>query len=114
MPRQKPTDKIETLRRKRAELDAQLKAAEARANETARKADTRRKVIAGALAVEHMEKNPNSEFANVLGRLLNEYVVRPADRALFPSLPPVAASSAPQSPAPLPEETAYTQVEESV
>ncbi|OYV24712.1 MAG: hypothetical protein B7W99_00870 [Rhodospirillales bacterium 20-58-10] len=86
MPRQKPTDRIEALRQKRAQLDAQLKAAEARATEQARKEDTRRKVIAGALALEHMSKNPNSEFAKIMGKLLDEYV-RTNDRYLFPSLP---------------------------
>ena len=93
MPRMKPTDKIEALRQKQAQIAAQLKAAEAREKETARKADTRRKVIAGALAVEHAEKNPKSEFAKVLTKLLDEYVARPADRALFPALPPLAQST---------------------
>lgn len=87
MPRQKITDRVESLRQKRAQIDAQLQAAEARQKEQARKADTRRKVIAGALAVEHMEKNKDSEFARTMRRLLDEYVTRPADRRLFPDLP---------------------------
>jgi hypothetical protein len=78
---------MEALRQRQAQIAAQLKAMEARETEKARKADTRRKVIAGALAVEHMEKNPNSEFGKVLLRLLDEYVTRPADRAMFPTLP---------------------------
>lgn len=97
MPRMKSTDKIEALRQKQAQIAAQLKAEEARQKDTDRKADTRRKVIAGALAVEHMEKNPASEFARVMGRLLDEYVTRPADRALFPNLSDKPANSAAKS-----------------
>jgi hypothetical protein len=71
----------------RDQLDAQMKALEAREKQAERKADTRRKVIAGALALEHFEKNPESEFGRQLFRLLDEYVVRPHDRVLFAFLP---------------------------
>jgi hypothetical protein len=87
MPRRNTTDRLELLRQKRDQLDAQLKALEARNKLDERKADTRRKVIAGALALEHFEKNRDSEFGRVMFRLLDEYVVRPHDRALFPGLP---------------------------
>jgi hypothetical protein len=86
MPRKSTADRLKTLRDKREQLDAQLKALEARNKQAERKADTRRKVIAGALALEHYEKNPDSEFHRVLFRLLDEYVLRPHDRALFPEL----------------------------
>jgi hypothetical protein len=81
------TDRLDLLRRKRDQLDAQLRALEARNKQAERKADTRRKVIAGALALEHLEKNRDSEFGRVLFRLLDEYVVRPYDRTLFSFLP---------------------------
>jgi len=87
MPRLSTKDRAELLRRKRDQLDAQLKALEARSKQAERKADTRRKVIAGALALEHFEKNRDSKFGRVMLRLLDEYVVRPHDRALFPDLP---------------------------
>src|SRR4051794_31307240 len=87
MPRRSSADRLELLRQKRDQLDAQLKALEARNKQTERKADTRRKIIAGALALEHFERNRDSEFARTLLRLLDEYVVRPHDRALFPDLP---------------------------
>ena len=86
MPRKSTADRLTTLRQKREQLDAQLRALEARSKQAERKADTRRKVIAGALALEHYEKNPGSEFRRILLRLLDEYVVRPHDRALFPEL----------------------------
>lgn len=86
MPRKSTADRLKTLRDKREQLDAQLRALEARNKQAERKADTRRKVIAGALALEHYEKNPDSEFHRIIFRLLDEYVVRPYDRALFPEL----------------------------
>jgi hypothetical protein len=99
MPRKSTTDRLQTLRQKRDQLDAQLRALEARSKQAQRKADTRRKVIAGALALEHFEANRDSEFARVLFRLMDEYVVRPHDRPLFPFLPqmgtpPAAAENA--------------------
>jgi len=86
MPRIKQTDKLLSLKEKMKQLAAQAAAIEARQKEQDRKDDTRRKVIAGALALEHLHANPESEFASVLNKLLGEYVKRPADRALFPSL----------------------------
>ena len=76
----------EALQKRKAQIDAQLKALNARKAETERKADTRRKVIAGALALEHMKRNAGSEFAKVLHGLLNTEVTRPTDRALFSDL----------------------------
>ena len=83
MARRTTIDRLELLRQKRDQLDAQLRALEARSKQAERKADTRRKVIAGALALEHFEANRESEFARVLYGLMDEYVVRPHDRALF-------------------------------
>jgi hypothetical protein len=87
MPRLSSRERADILRRRRDQLDAQLKALDARAKQAERKADTRRKVIAGALALEHFEKNRDSEFGRIMLRLLDEYVVRPHDRALFEFLP---------------------------
>jgi len=38
------------------------------------------------LALEHLEKNPDSEFGKILFRLLDEYT-RPNERFLFEFLP---------------------------
>lgn len=86
MPKQKPLDKLETLRERMKQLAAQEAAILARQKEQARKDDTRRKVIAGALALEHLAGNAKSEFSRIMNKLLNEYVTRPSDRALFPTL----------------------------
>ena len=86
MPRLTTTDKMAALKQRQAEIAAQLKLLENREKEQARKDDARRKIIAGALALEHYEKNPQSEFGRQLFKLLDEYV--PArNRPLFPGLP---------------------------
>jgi hypothetical protein len=50
-----------------------------------RKDDTRRKIIAGAHALEHAERDP--EFGAKLAAVLNRALVKPQDRALFDFLP---------------------------
>jgi hypothetical protein len=54
-----------------------------RKQQSERKADTRRKIIAGALALEHLGKNKDSAFTRVLWPLFDEYITRPQDRALM-------------------------------
>jgi hypothetical protein len=76
---------------------AALKQLKAREKETERKADTRRKVIAGALALalEHFSQNPDSEFSRVFYKLLNDHV-EDRSRYLFTFLPtPEGTPSAP-------------------
>lgn len=75
--------RLEKLKQSQAQLAAKIKDLEARSRAQARKDDTRRKVIAGALALHHMEKNPEGPFAQTLKRLLDEYVTKPTERALF-------------------------------
>jgi len=88
MPRRSTDQRLKELQRQRAVIDAQMRALEARKKQAERKADTRRKVIAGALALEHFTANRDGEFGRVLFQLLDEYVVRPYDRALFDFLSP--------------------------
>jgi vacuolar-type H+-ATPase subunit E/Vma4 len=79
--RKTPEQQLEALRQKEARLKAQIQRKAAQVNAAKRKRDTRRKIIAGAIALEHMAHD--KEFANVLKRLLNEHVTRPEDRKLF-------------------------------
>lgn len=78
-------DRSAKLLAKRAQIDAQLKIIKLRQSVQERKNDTRRKVIAGALALEHAELN--EEFRTELFRLLNRYVKRSQDRSLFDLVP---------------------------
>ena len=71
----------ERLLDRRAKLDARLKALDLNEQKQKRKDDTRRKVIAGALILEHASLKP--EVSTMLIALLDRYVTRPQDRALF-------------------------------
>ncbi|MEL6362429.1 MAG: mobilization protein C [Pseudomonadota bacterium] len=75
--------RLEKLKAKKAQIDAQLKAAQARERTQKRKDDTRRKIIAGALALEHAERNPDSEFTRTMLRLIQSSVKADKDRMLF-------------------------------
>lgn len=86
MPRISPDEKREKLLKERGKLDAQLRALDAQQKETQRKRDTRRKVIAGAIALEHLERNENDPFSVKLRELLHTYVDA-RSRDLFPFLP---------------------------
>lgn len=79
---------LDKLLQKRSQLDAKIQQTRARLRQHERKKDTRRKIIVGALAMEHADQGNDPEFAATLFRLLNRYVTRPADRALL-DLPPL-------------------------
>lgn len=82
MPRRSdPQDKIATLQQRKAALDAKLKREMAKLRADERKADTRRKILAGALALQHAEISP--EFGNTLHALLREHLTRDDERRLF-------------------------------
>jgi hypothetical protein len=98
MPRLKPEERMSALLKRQGEITAQLKQLKAREKENERKADTRRKVIAGALALEHLAQHPESEFGRTLFRLLNDHVEE-RSRYLFaflpkPEAPPSSANAA--------------------
>jgi len=67
----------ETLRKKRVRLQ-KYKSLE---RNQARKLDTRKKIIAGALALEHMQFD--GRYGQAFRALIDEYVTRDQDRALF-------------------------------
>lgn len=75
--------RLNKLKAKKAQIDAQIKAAEARDRQQKRKDDTRRKIISGALALEHAERNPDSDFARTMLRLIQDGTKTDRDRALF-------------------------------
>lgn len=84
-----PDERISKLEAQRSQLAARIAKERAKVSAADRKKDTRRKIIAGALALEHAEKNEG--FGGTLQRLLNEYVTKPAERELF-GLPPLSAA----------------------
>lgn len=88
MPRQRKVDPehLQTLEQRLARAQRELRLALAAQRDQLRRDDARRKIIAGALALEHFEKNAGSEFGKVMFRLLDEYT-RQEDRKLFAFLP---------------------------
>jgi hypothetical protein len=97
MPKLSPDEQLAALVARRNRTDAAIRRLKSKTDKKARADDTRRKVIAGALALEHTSKNRGSEFARRLVRLLDEYA-RPQDRFLFADLlldgPPLPADAA--------------------
>ena len=74
---------LETHKKKLGQINAQIKAQEAREKTKQRKLDTRRKIIIGALAMNHAEKNRESDFTKKLNAMIDEYVIKDNDRDLL-------------------------------
>lgn len=79
--RKTPEQQLEELRTKEAQIKARIQKKAAQVRGADRKKDTRRKIIAGALALEHAANN--EAFGAELNRLLNHHVKRLEDRKLF-------------------------------
>lgn len=84
-------DKLEKLREKRDALNARIQLEVNRENAKKRKADTRRKILAGAAVLDDAEKHPKHK--DQLYKLLGHFLTRPDDRALF-GLEPLADGKA--------------------
>jgi hypothetical protein len=74
-------EKLQKLQAQKKALEARIRQEENRENVRKRKIDTRRKILAGAAVLEEAEKMP--DFKNSLYGLLNKFLIRPDDRALF-------------------------------
>ena len=85
MSRKSPDEKIAELEEKRGQIEALIQKHKARARVEERKRDTRRKIIAGALALEHASIDPH--FRAALQKLIDQNVTREGDRALFDLTP---------------------------
>jgi len=93
MARLTDDEKLAALEKRKADIRAQqlrinrqLRRVQSRKKDQARSEDARRKIIAGALALEHFAKNPGTEFGQIMFRLIDQYT-RPEDRWLFDFLP---------------------------
>jgi len=76
--------KLEQLKKKQAQLTAQIKDVEAREKEKERKLETRRKILVGSFYLDKAKENGSIDQ---LKNELDSYLTRKDDRALF-DLPP--------------------------
>lgn len=84
--------RIESLQAKKAQIEAELARLRARSRTENRKADTRRKILIGAVVMQEMEARP--EIDGWIRKLLDQRLTKDRDRALF-GLNPVAEEEAP-------------------
>lgn len=75
------TDKLAKLKQQQEKLKARIQKEQARISAKDRKADTRRKILDGALIQNHAKDNP--DIAALLDRLRSASLTKPRDRALF-------------------------------
>lgn len=91
MPRSSDQERLQKLQERRDQLNAQLAAMEARAKQTQKKQDDRRKILLGALVLADLDKRP--ELKTYLAERLPSFLVRPEDKKLFADLLPAAPAS---------------------
>lgn len=90
MAKKSPEERLQALEAKKAQLQARISREKSKAKTEERKRDTRRKIVAGAIVLEHAQKD--GEFGELLDDLLARFVTRPEDRELF-DLPSVEAEN---------------------
>lgn len=71
---------LDRLRIRRAQLDAQIADAQARARRSQKKADDREKILLGAWVVQRLDVDKDRELATRLAAELPEFLVRQRDR----------------------------------
>ena len=81
---EKTTDRLARLQERKAALERQIAAAERQAKASARKWDTRRKIILGGAVLAAIETDP--AVRQRVRALLAERVTRPNDRATIADL----------------------------
>lgn len=122
MARTTLTDRRAKLAEKQRQITEQLKTLDARAKAQERKEETRRKVIAGALALRHAELNPASDFARQMSALIASEIatsenektretLRKLFAGLLPELPPQGATPPAQASAQTDAASALTVTE---
>jgi len=96
------SDRLKKLRQQQEELLKKIRAEESRLKDQTRKDETRRKIIVGAIALAHRDRNP--QFARLLDEALDRFVEADKDRELLG----LSVKTAP------PSQTSDTQTSESV
>ena len=76
-------ERLDKLIQQREQLDARIRKEKAKETVQARKDETRRKIVVGAIIREHIQKHPDHEFTGYIHSLLDSYVNRPKDREIL-------------------------------
>ena len=76
-----PIEQLAKLEKKQSQIQARIQKKKSQVRSQKRKEDTRRKIIAGALALEHMTYD--KKFQATMQKLIDEHVTRENDRQLF-------------------------------
>ena len=85
MPRINPEEKKAKLKEKLARIEAELEQANAQARVAQKQQEIRAQILAGRIAVRHMEAFPNDPWSKKFSHML-DIVIHGKDRALFPVL----------------------------
>jgi hypothetical protein len=93
---EKTTDRLSKLKQRKAQLEAQIAAAESKAQVAARKLDTRRKIIVGGSILAAIEDSPG--LREMVRAVLAQRVTRPNDRAAVVDLLADAPASTEKTP----------------
>ena len=85
MPRADPTERLRKLEKSAARIRAELQRVKGRAAQEARKRDTHRKILVGAMVLDQVQRGewPEERFLAALDKFLD----KDRDRAVF-DLPP--------------------------
>jgi hypothetical protein len=83
MPRPKSEDEVELLEAQLADLSKKLDDAKARFKARKAQEDHRRWLLAGQVAVQHMQGEPGGQFFKTMMGLLDQHARSASDRALF-------------------------------
>ena len=81
------SERLRKLEQRQEKLKRDIAKERSRLAQKQRRDDTRRKIIAGALALEHRDKNQDTAFAQIMDRLLDKHVKGDTERALFDLAP---------------------------
>lgn len=87
------SSKLEELLQKKAKIERDIARAKAEARSAARRADDRRKILAGAFVLSHQAENlPNLANWSINGKRFQDFLTRDDERALF-GFPPRSQSN---------------------
>jgi len=85
MPRANPEERLRKIEEKQARLKAEAQRLKARTRQNRRKRETRRKILAGAMVLDWVERGELAEQLFLSG--IDQFLTRDHERALF-DLPP--------------------------